>query len=354
MSLIKFKLDLKNKKNNYSPNVKAKLDSHLLLDDDDKITLTSLLDNKAPGVVEIQWDLSNDEHIRERNQFLHEHGLDLDSDNVKFVGYLKHSKQCTASQPQRDPTYKLLPYIKQSAKNLLNLNARTCDILAQNAKTVKNIFGGHTLIDNSRTLLTAMDIVNIRKQIIQKNWNINIKNDAAVNLEQFLGSDADSSELKEACLHYQPYMKETNRLEIIICTQEQQQYAWKYGHNNLILVDGTFGISKHKVLLFIIMVIDEKNKGISVTFILFTPPPYNQLISSGYDSKILERLFTIFQNKISETYNHNRLKENSKNTPIIFSPLVAMTDTDVKEQKSLSMVWPGITLLLCYFHISQC
>ncbi|RIB29309.1 hypothetical protein C2G38_2155720 [Gigaspora rosea] len=281
MSLIKFKLDLKNKKNNYSPNVKAKLDSNLLLDDDDKITLTSLLDNKASGVVKIQWDLSNEEHIRERNQFLHEHGLDLDSDNVKckwsirqstktkvikqcmcgsyrekattsnsrasaacysyvrcfafatmfirnneicaVAGYLEHSKQCTASQPQRDPTYKLLLYIKQSAENLLNLNVRTCDILAQNAKTVKNIFGGHTLIDNSRTLLTAMDIVNIRKQIIQKNWNINIKNDAAVNLEQFLGSDADSSELKEAYLHYQPYTKETNRLEIIICTQEQQQ-----------------------------------------------------------------------------------------------------------------------------------
>ncbi|RIB26985.1 hypothetical protein C2G38_2161739 [Gigaspora rosea] len=213
MSLIKFKLDLKNKKNNYSPNVKAKLDSHLLLDDNDKITLTNLLDNKAPGVVKIQWDLSNEEHIRERNQFLYEHGLDLDSDNVKCKWSIRQStktkviKQCMCGSYREKATpsnsrASAARYSYVSAENLLNLNVQTCDILAQNAKTVKNIFGGHTLIDNSRTLLTAMDIVNIRKQIIQKNWNINIKNDAAVNLEQFLGSDADSSELKEACLHY--------------------------------------------------------------------------------------------------------------------------------------------------------
>ncbi|CAG8798402.1 19656_t:CDS:2 [Cetraspora pellucida] len=49
------------------------------------------------------------------------------------------------------------------------------------------------------------------------------------------------------------FRNKTDRLEIIISTQEQQDYAWQYGHKNLILVDGTFGISKHKLLLFTIM-----------------------------------------------------------------------------------------------------
>ncbi|CAG8674183.1 20652_t:CDS:2 [Cetraspora pellucida] len=71
-------------KKNYSPNVKAKLYSHLLLNDDDKITLTSLLDNKAPGVIKIQWDLSNKNNIRECNQFLYKHRLDLDFDDMKY------------------------------------------------------------------------------------------------------------------------------------------------------------------------------------------------------------------------------------------------------------------------------
>ncbi|RIB27023.1 hypothetical protein C2G38_2161700 [Gigaspora rosea] len=140
------------------------------------------------------------------------------------------------------------------------------------------IFKNHILIRDFRTLLTAIDISNIIKQILQKTWNINLKHDVAKNLDQFLGTNEDESELKEACLHYQPYTKETGHLEIIICTHEQQDYVWKYGHNNLILVDGTFRISKHKLLVFIIIVIDENNKDILIAFILFTPPQHNRLI----------------------------------------------------------------------------
>ncbi|CAG8851150.1 28339_t:CDS:1, partial [Racocetra persica] len=84
------------------------------------------------------------------------------------AGYLNHSEQCVTSQPQRDPQYKLLPYVRKSVENLLNLNVRTPDILAQNARIVKNVFENCTLIGNFRTLLTAMDITNIKKQMLQK------------------------------------------------------------------------------------------------------------------------------------------------------------------------------------------
>ncbi|CAG8606515.1 18867_t:CDS:1, partial [Gigaspora rosea] len=40
-------------------------------------------------------------------------------------------------------------------------------ILAQNARIVKNVFGNHILIGNSRVLLTAIDITNIKKQMLQ-------------------------------------------------------------------------------------------------------------------------------------------------------------------------------------------
>ncbi|KAF0549283.1 sugar transporter [Gigaspora margarita] len=169
--------------------------------------------------------------------------------------------------------------------------------------------------------------------MIKKNWNISIQNDPAKNLEQFLGPDANLSELKEACLHYQPCKKETDHLEIIICTREQQY--------------------KHKLLLFIILVIDDNNKGISVTFIIFIPPPQNWLTLSGYDSKILERLLTIFCDKISDIYNKNQLKENPNAILITFSPLVAITDANVKEYKALLIVWSEIILIICYFYISQ-
>ncbi|CAG8751882.1 17052_t:CDS:2, partial [Gigaspora rosea] len=266
------------------PNVKAKLDSHLLLDDNDKITLTNLLDNKAPGVVKIQWDLSNEEHIRERNQFLYEHGLDLDSDNVKCKWSIRQStktkviKQCMCGSYREKATPS---NSRASAARYSYVRCFTFATMFIHNNEICAVAGYlehskqcHTLIDNSRTLLTAMDIVNIRKQIIQKNWNINIKNDAA------------------------PYTKETNCLEIIICTQEQQQYAWKYGHNNLIFVDGTFGISKHKVLLFIIIVIDENNKGIP-----YWKNEINKQLGRGGNSN------TILQRQTLKAYLKSLLKE---------------------------------------------
>ncbi|KAF0421297.1 sugar transporter [Gigaspora margarita] len=226
-----------------------------------------------------------------------------------IAGYLKYSESCLKFRLQNDLPYRLLLYIKNSIENLLNLNVQTSDILAQNAKIVKNIFDNHTIIGYNRTLLMAIDIVNIRKQMFKKNWDINIQTDAAKNLEWFLGPNveflltppnADQLELKDACLYYQSRTEETDHLEIIICSHEQQQYTWKYGHQNLILVDGTFG-----------------------------------LILSEYDSKILEHLFTIFRDKISNIYNKDQEKENINTISVTFSPLVAMTDTDVKKQELL-------------------
>ncbi|RIB09975.1 hypothetical protein C2G38_2266199 [Gigaspora rosea] len=210
------------KRGSYKPKVKAKLDLHLLLKEENRSRLKYLLDIGAPGVVEMEWDLSQEHHIVDRNKFFQEHGLNIDSDNVR----------CKWA-------------IRQSTKTL------------------------------------------IVKQCI-----------------------------------------ETDRLEIIICTREQQEYAWKYGYQNLILVDETFGISKYKLLLFIIMIIDDNNKDIPISFILFTPPRSNHLTSPGYDSKILERLFTIFRDKISNNYNQNQ----SLATLVTFSPRAIMTDANIKSE----------------------
>ena len=44
----------------------------------------------------------------------------------------------------------------------------------------------------------------------------------------------------------------------------------------------------------------------------------------------------------------------SKDSMMIFYPLVAITDTDTKERGALQDVWPCIWLLLCHFHLRQC
>lgn len=64
-------------------------------------------------------------------------------------------------------------------------------------------------------------------------------------------------QIKEAIFHYQTGA----RWELGISTPEQREAAWKYGHDKLVLLDGTFNISDKNVLLFVVMVIDESWKG---------------------------------------------------------------------------------------------
>lgn len=151
-----------------------------MLKDSDRILLGNLLDNSAPGVVEKKWDLSNQEHITDRDQFLRENGLDIDSNDIRckwsirqltktqiikqcicgsyrekefvpnsrvsaarypyteclafvtlylhdneiyaIAGYLQHSEKCLISKPQRDPPYKIYycnGYFKYQKANIM-------------------------------------------------------------------------------------------------------------------------------------------------------------------------------------------------------------------------------------------
>ncbi|KAF0555929.1 sugar transporter [Gigaspora margarita] len=192
-SNIKTSKEIK-KKGTYKPNIKARLNSYLLLKEKDKVKLSDMLSN-----------------------------------NVSEKAVLSTSRVLAAHYPYIG----CLAFVTISVRN-----NEICGI----AEYLKNY-----------------------EHYATKNWNVNIKHNAAKNLDKFFEPDTNESELKEVCIHYKPCIKEAGYLEIIICTCEQQEYIWKYGHQNLILVNGTFGISKYKLLLFIIMVIDKNNKGVPIT-----------------------------------------------------------------------------------------
>jgi len=64
-------------------------------------------------------------------------------------------------------------------------------------------------------------------------------------------------------------------------------------------MDGTFRISSKKFLLFIVMVVNEFNKGIPVGYFLFSAPAGSKLYSSHYDSNILARFLCAFQQVVT-------------------------------------------------------
>ena len=115
--------------------------------------------------------------------------------------------------------------------------------------------------------------------------------------------------------------------------------AMKYVHQKQLILDGTFGICTSRLLLWIAMGVDEGGHGIPVAFFLFSAPSGTQATHAGYDTTILTKLLTLWQDSFK---------------PENFEPLVAITDTDTKERGALIRTWPRIKLLLCRFHLRQC
>ena len=134
--------------------------------------------------------------------------------------------------------------------------------------------------------------------------------------------------LYDAIFHYSPRTSETERLELCIATSEMKEAAWKYAHHSQVLLDGTFGICDKKMLLFIVMGVDEANRGVPLAFFLFSAPEGNQRTSAGYNTDVLERLLKAWREEMGSRNGES------------FEVWVAITDTDLIEHSALILVFP--------------
>ena len=85
-----------------------------------------------------------------------------------------------------------------------------------------------------------------------------------------------NSTLARAIFHYQARAARDEQFEICIANDDMKDAAWCYGHKSQVMLDGTFGICDKKMLLFILMGVDEKKKGVPLAFLLFSAPGGNQ------------------------------------------------------------------------------
>ena len=146
-------------------------------------------------------------------------------------------------------------------------------------------------------------------------------------------------QIRSAIFNYKACTQQGKCLKVCISTPEMDVVAWKYAHRNQLILDGTFGVCSSCLLLFIAMGIDEHRKGVPLAFFLFLASTGNQAMYAGYNWEILCELLYSWKSHLS----------NGRTT--LFYPLVAITDTDTKEQGALQDVWPTIWLLLCWFHL---
>ena len=129
---------------------------------------------------------------------------------------------------------------------------------------------------------------------------------------------------------------------MILSTPEMREAAWKFGHNQQVLMDLTFWICSARVLLVILRAIDHSGTGIPICFMLFTARESAKAIHADYDTAILDRLLQLFKAGMGR----NELGEE-------FNIKVGNTDNDAHERTALTCNFDGIFLLLCIFHIWQ-
>lgn len=95
--------------------------------------------------------------------------------------------------------------------------------------------------------------------------------------------------LAAAVFHYKARAEKHERFEACIATEEMKSAAWTYGHGSQLILDGTFGVCNDKLLLFILMAVDEDRKGVPLAFLLFSAPSGNRFTAAGYNTSILTR-----------------------------------------------------------------
>jgi hypothetical protein len=108
-------------------------------------------------------------------------------------------------------------------------------------------------------------------------------------------------------------------------------------------MDLNFGFCSGHALLAIFMVIDEHNKGIPITQLIFTVKKETKAVHADYDKTLLDKQLGLWKKGMGK----NKASE-------AFTPFVANTDNNTYEYYALQWHWGHILLLLCMFHVWQC
>lgn len=174
-----------------------------------------------------------------------------------------------------------------------------------------------------------------------KMHGIDVAQEAQYNIDNWLNPNSHGykPEVASAVFHYTARTTKEDHLSICIQTTPMKVAAWKYTHHGQLILDGTFGVCDSRLLLFIVLRVDEAGKGVPLAFFLFSAPTGSRATHAGYDTTILIELRVSWKESLG---SHNGQ---------IFTPRVAITDTDTKECGALTMVWPEIWLILCKFHV---
>ncbi|KAF9030850.1 hypothetical protein BDZ89DRAFT_1112078 [Hymenopellis radicata] len=266
---------------------------------------------------------------------------------LRIRGFFDHNDACKAAVFTRIPPVPIHPAVYRVALAQLAQGVPMKDVREANQRLVQS--HGYPEMPRDprdwkhRWVLESRDSCSLYRQFSRLN-GVKTSHKPHLNIHAWL--DPESKEynpvLADAMFHYSARAAADERFEACIATNDMKAMAWKYGHQSQILLDGTFGLCDSKLLLFILMGIDEDGHGVPLAFLFFSAPSGNKHTAAGYDTKILAKLLRLWVASVEQYRNGET-----------FRPYVAVTDTDMKERGALLQVFPWIVLLICRVHLRR-
>jgi hypothetical protein len=250
----------------------------------------------------------------------------VDSEKIlRIRGFFHHNNACKQAEFTRIPPSPVHPSIFVIALSQLCDGATFADVKKKNRQlvTARGYQGFPADLRTSpyRWLLETRDSRSLYRQYTRMN-GVKVTEKPQVNVDEWLDPDSPqhNATLANTVFHYSAQADKGERFEVCIATDEMNEAAWKYGHENQIIVDGTFGICNSRILLFIIMAIDENRKGVPVAFLMFSAPTGNKQLSAGYDTAILTKLIRKWHDAVTECGHLYSF------AGVVFCPYTAITD----------------------------
>ncbi|KAH9833112.1 uncharacterized protein C8Q71DRAFT_875534 [Rhodofomes roseus] len=275
------------------------------------------------------------------------------SEVLRIRGYLEHNDACEQAGITQRPAIPVHPDVYKTALEQLQEGATWAAVRRKNQELVMAHAYPNFPTESLHNCPYRWVLVRGDNRALYRQFNrsrgINTKTPAQINIDEWLDESSPSFNrtLKDAIFHYKAREDKGERLEVCIATTEMYEAAWTYAHQDQFLLDGTFGICNSRILLFITMAIDKDRKGIPLAFLMFSAPSGNQHTAAGYNTDILAKLLAEW--RVAVNSHGSRFGHSGEQ----FQPLVAITDTDMKERGALLQVWPQLWLLLCKFHVRQ-
>ncbi|TCD66588.1 hypothetical protein EIP91_001145 [Steccherinum ochraceum] len=269
---------------------------------------------------------------------------------LRIVGYLNHNDACLNSSLVRHPPIPLHSHVIEVAIRQLRVGASITAIQDENirmcaTRAYRDQITTNPTTANHRYEILRTDFCRIYRRYYRDRFDIDVSIPAEHNLHNWLDPSSPHYKptLAEAVFHYSARSTENERLKVCISTNEMREATWKYVHGKQLALDGTFGLCTSRLLVFIALGVDEKNRGFPVAVFLFSAPTGSKATHAGYDTSVLVELLQSWKDSMGKGPDGAE-----------FEPSVAITDTDTKERGALVKVWKSIHLLLCKFHTRQC